>query len=76
MFVGGEPALTAGFLTALRATAEAEGGSLVLLEGHAALGGAFETWGSARTDFAVMRALKAKFDPGGVLNPGRFVGGL
>ncbi|MGH7355253.1 MAG: FAD-linked oxidase C-terminal domain-containing protein [Candidatus Rokuibacteriota bacterium] len=25
---------------------------------------------------AVMRALKAEFDPLGVLNPGRFVGGL
>jgi len=28
------------------------------------------------TAFAVMKRLKAEFDPRGTLNPGRFVGGL
>jgi glycolate oxidase FAD binding subunit len=33
-------------------------------------------WGDTRGDFGLMRALKAEFDPKGILNPGRFVGGI
>jgi glycolate oxidase FAD binding subunit len=33
-------------------------------------------WGQPRTDYVVMRRLKEKVDPVGVLNPGRFVGGI
>lgn len=33
-------------------------------------------WGPLKDDFTLMRKLKAKFDPAGALNPGRFVGGL
>jgi glycolate oxidase FAD binding subunit len=33
-------------------------------------------WGEARPDYAIMRRLKAEIDPAGVLNPGRFVGGI
>ncbi|MFH2120394.1 MAG: FAD-binding oxidoreductase [Pseudomonadota bacterium] len=33
-------------------------------------------WGRPRSDDVVMRRLKEKVDPGGVLNPGRFVGGV
>ncbi|MEW6719936.1 MAG: FAD-binding oxidoreductase [Thermodesulfobacteriota bacterium] len=33
-------------------------------------------WGRERSDRAVMRRLKEKLDPRGVLNPGRFVGGM
>jgi glycolate oxidase FAD binding subunit len=36
----------------------------------------FEVFGEIPPAFAVMRALKAAYDPAGVLNPGRFVGGL
>lgn len=35
-----------------------------------------EVWGIAGGDVALMRELKAKFDPNGILNPGRFIGGL
>ena len=35
-----------------------------------------EVWGVAGGDVALMRDLKAKFDPNGILNPGRFIGGL
>jgi len=33
-------------------------------------------WGPLRDDFALMKKLKAQFDPDRTLNPGRFVGGL
>jgi glycolate oxidase FAD binding subunit len=31
-------------------------------------------WGREPAGLAVMRDLKARFDPGGILNPGRYVG--
>jgi hypothetical protein len=37
---------------------------------------ALKVWGLQRADFDQMRRLKAVFDPGCVLAPGRFVGGL
>ncbi len=37
---------------------------------------ALKVWGLERADFAQMRKTKAVFDPGGILSPGRFVGGL
>jgi len=33
-------------------------------------------WGAQRDDFPLMRGLKAEFDPYGILNPGRFYGGI
>ncbi len=33
-------------------------------------------WGPTRQDFPLMQKLKREFDPDGVLNPGRFVGGI
>jgi glycolate oxidase FAD binding subunit len=33
-------------------------------------------WGPPRNDFALMRRVKAAFDPRGVLSPGRFAGGI
>jgi len=35
-----------------------------------------EAWGTPPPAFALMRALKERFDPRGTFNPGRFVGGL
>jgi glycolate oxidase FAD binding subunit len=33
-------------------------------------------WGQQRSDHLIMRRLKENMDPRGVLNPGRFVGGI
>jgi glycolate oxidase FAD binding subunit len=33
-------------------------------------------WGTLRDDFALMQRLKAQFDAQGILNPGRFYGGI
>jgi glycolate oxidase FAD binding subunit len=63
-----------GVLTRLRGRLEAEGGSLVVLQHSPSL--VLEAWGGVRDDAALMRAVKARFDPRGTLNPGRFVGGI
>ena len=38
--------------------------------------GRVDAWGEPPPSFPLMRALKANFDPKGLCNPGRFVGGL
>jgi glycolate oxidase FAD binding subunit len=35
-----------------------------------------DAWGASPATLPTMRALKARFDPEGVLAPGRFVGGI
>lgn len=35
-----------------------------------------DVWGPVRQDFFLMQAVKNRFDPGDILNPGRFVGGI
>lgn len=59
-----------------RAAAERCGGSLVVVEGIESLGSGLGSWGSDPGGPAVMRALKEKFDPRGLMNPGRSAGGL
>lgn len=63
-------------LMALRGEAEAAEGSLVLEAAPVALKRSFDAWGRPGDGVAVLRRLKAEFDPGAVLNPGRFVGGI
>jgi glycolate oxidase FAD binding subunit len=61
----------------LREALAAEGGSLVVERAPLYLKSAADVWGPIPdVALAVMRRLKAEFDPHGVLNPGRFVGGL
>ena len=59
-----------------RATLEALGGSLVLLAAPAAVRDHVAVYGALPPSFAVMRELKARFDPDRRLNRGRFVGRL
>jgi glycolate oxidase FAD binding subunit len=35
-----------------------------------------DAWGPVRKDFFLMQAVKNRFDPKGILNPGRFIGGI
>ncbi len=41
-----------------------------------ALKGEIDVWGAPPADFALMKKLKAVFDPDGILSPGRFMGGI
>jgi glycolate oxidase FAD binding subunit len=61
----------------LREALAVEGGSLVVERAPLDLKRAADVWGPVpETALAVMKRLKAEFDPRGILNPGRFVGGL
>jgi glycolate oxidase FAD binding subunit len=61
----------------LRRALEAEGGSLVIERAPLELKVKCDAWGSIDHGIlAIMTRMKAEFDPEGLLNPGRFVGGL
>jgi glycolate oxidase FAD binding subunit len=56
----------------LRQALAASDGAAVVLAG----GGDLEAWGPAGGDAAVMQRIKQQFDPQGVFNPGRYLGGI
>jgi glycolate oxidase FAD binding subunit len=47
-----------------------------LVCGDPALARRARSWGSAPEGLSVMRALKARVDPAGIMQPGRFAGGI
>ena len=76
--LAGKPEAVAGWgatIERLRAAAVERRGSLVLTSTPPALRGLLDPWGPAN-GLAIMRGLKARFDPADTLNPGRFVGAL
>ncbi|GIV97037.1 MAG: glycolate oxidase [Herpetosiphonaceae bacterium] len=66
----------AAALGVLRAEFEARAGSLVLLHTPPDFHGRIDVWGDPGDALPLMRRVKEQFDPAGILNPGRFVGGL
>jgi glycolate oxidase FAD binding subunit len=60
----------------LRRNLEARGGSFIVLRCPVEIKSKFDVWGSAGDSLPLMRSIKAQFDPKGVLNPGRFIGGI
>jgi len=62
-------------LVALRGAFEREAGSLFVAH-HPAAMTPLDAWGSAGDALDVMLRVKQQFDPRGILNPGRFVGGI
>jgi len=63
-------------ITDLRRNAQSRGGSLVILKAPDDLLDQVDVWGEAGETKSLMRSLKLKFDPDGLLNPGRFVAGI
>jgi glycolate oxidase FAD binding subunit len=63
------------FTESLRREAGTFGGSVVLLEALDGVRERLDPWGPV-SGIDLMRAVKAQFDPGRLLAPGRFVGGI
>jgi len=76
----GAPALatsaTPDCIAELRDAAEGAEGHLVVEVAPPEIKAKSAVWGNPGGDFALMKALKEKFDPKSILNPGRFVGRL
>jgi len=60
----------------LRKNLEGRGGSFSILRCPLEIKSQMDVWGSAGDALPLMRSIKAQFDPTGVLNPGRFIGGI
>ena len=60
----------------LRESAEAGGGSLIVLHWPEELTPRPDPWGKIGASLTLMREIKRRFDPHRILNPGRFVGGI
>ncbi len=71
-----QPEVVRDGLDALRRAAEAAEGSLIVETAPLAIKRHFDAWGKPGEAFAVMRRLKTEFDPRGLMNPGRFLGGI
>ena len=59
-----------------RSAAEKWGGTFVVLRCPSELKSRFDPWGAPGDALPLMRRIKDQLDPGGILNPGRFVGGI
>jgi glycolate oxidase FAD binding subunit len=66
----------AGEVARLRSMTQADGGSLVVARCPAEWKSTLSVWGPRRPDWALAEKVKRALDPAGVLNPGRFVGGI
>jgi glycolate oxidase FAD binding subunit len=66
----------AALVEAARAAAAAGSGTLRVEAAPLALRRRLDVFGDPGPRLALLRRLKAAFDPGGLLNPGRFAGGL
>jgi glycolate dehydrogenase FAD-binding subunit len=63
-------------LVELRQAVQERGGSLVILRAPDEIKAKVDVWGDVGPNARLMREIKAKFDPGSQLNPGRFVSGI
>ena len=60
----------------LRSEAVKNEGNLVVESSPLSIKKKVDVWGQSRSDSQIMHRLKEQIDPAGILNPGRFVGGI
>ena len=66
----------ANVLTRLRQTAMSRQGNLIIEVAPPELKRHIDVWGSVEGTLSLMKQIKAKFDPAGLLNPGRFISSI
>ena len=71
-----DDALILETLLRTRRVAREAGGQAVVEQCPHSLKKQIDVWGGQPEAIEIMRRLKRKFDPSGILNPGRFVGGI
>ena len=64
------------FMSGLLDASRKAGGNTVIQSAPTELKDRLKIWGETGSDFVAMKILKNNLDPNGVMNPGRFVGGL
>jgi glycolate oxidase FAD binding subunit len=72
IMIAGFPAAAGDGLMKLRGEMEQASGSLMLLKQPA--DSKLDCWGTPPDSLPLMRQIKSRFDPAGILNPGRFLG--
>jgi glycolate oxidase FAD binding subunit len=65
-----------GFISSLRSFMAPADGTVVLLEAPGVMRQELDVWGEAGSALPLMKRIKEQFDPHGILNRGRFVGGI
>jgi glycolate oxidase FAD binding subunit len=71
-----EPEKAVSFGRLIRQRISRLGGHLIVEGAPPEVKSALGVWGPEPPSFGVMRRLKSRFDPAGILNPGRFLGGI
>ena len=74
--LSGEPGDMAPLVTRIRDGLAVLGATCVVEHAPVETKPALDAWGDVGPALDAMRRLKAELDPGGVLNPGRYVGGI
>lgn len=75
VFLDTDPSSAAWF-TKLSTLAQEHRGHLVMVAAPPAFKEGMDVWGSPPPSLAIMREIKQRFDPLGILNPGRFIARL
>jgi glycolate oxidase FAD binding subunit len=73
---GVDPGRVGGLVARIRAGMAELGGTCAVEHAPAAAKASLDVWGDVGPALPLMRRLKAELDPAGVLNPGRYVGGI
>jgi glycolate oxidase FAD binding subunit len=73
---GGDATAIAGVLTEWRALVRAAGGQAMVESAPLAVKERVPVWDDPGPALRIMQRIKSQFDPVGLLNPGRFVGGI
>jgi len=73
---GGDGEAHAEIVRELREIVTAREGSVVVVQAPPELKREVDAWGPVGDSLPLMRRVKERFDPAGIMNPGRFVGGI